>query len=680
MTRKWLITAAIAMVAASGAAPAGAQPDTTPSPSPVTTTQATPETADSEATTAPALSPSGTEAEEPAREALRPGSNTSEDALTPAPETVDPERTTRAPQTPPSETPEETAPDEESPSVQATREPAVTAEEAPPSVAEGEGLPYPERTDGVESQPMQRSAQSLPELRGTPRSEREPIPEGFSKEEADLAERMEMATTSGCQTFWPSPHLVCGAILDRYLAMGGPNSWLSLPNSPEYTNPDGVGKRSQFLNGSIYWHPTTGAHPVTILYMTKWDQLGWETGWLGYPTAAEIPHSPIGSQQEFQGAGLFWTQPVGVYAVGGAIRTKYDSTGGPGGPLGYPTTDEIAVNNKNGRYNNFQNGTISWSADTGSRVLYGPIRDRWTQLGREDGPLGYPLSDEQSAANGTARYVEFENGSSIWWTAVTGAHEISSDILAVWQTYGAHDGNLGYPVSPAVTPQSNARNSAHDGPAITKHQKFEGGIVNLAGDRDAYVGMYDPTPDNVPEPQTSVTNKLEQTRQQNDTWPPDIPKDHDTSKIVGEATNIHHPLYGTMVIRQGYYSGAWQDGWGQNKAQHYHQLNYIDSIEFVLESRYSGPRSDTTLAGRDFWAYATHSICELTWSGRQCQEVERRVVHAIYDPLPWPTYKFTPGGDPIGVVTAFCGGGTSPLAGTTICDPWVDVALLNPTN
>lgn len=162
-------------------------------------------------------------------------------------------------------------------------------------------MKMPQRTDGIPAQDTGRDfdrgralekmpTDRLPQLpRGQkPRSELEPIPEGFTKEEADRSERMELALntmSTNCQTYWPSDILVCGAIRYKYNAMGAQFSWLSLPNSPEYVNPDGTGRRQQFLNGSIYWHPTTGAHPVTILYMTKWNQLGWETGWLGYPTA-----------------------------------------------------------------------------------------------------------------------------------------------------------------------------------------------------------------------------------------------------------------------------------------------------------------------------------------------------------------------------------------------------------
>ncbi|WP_158307400.1 LGFP repeat-containing protein [Hoyosella subflava] len=240
------------------------------------------------------------------------------------------------------------------------------------------------------------------------RSETEPVPDGFTKEEADTAELMAMTATAGCEWFWPSPHAVCGAILQRYKAMGGRDSWLGLPNSPEYTNPDGIGKRSQFLNGSIYWHPSTGAHPVTILYMTKWNQLGWETGWLGYPTAGEVGHGPFGSQQEFQGAGLFWSQPTGVYAVGGAIRAKYDTVGGATGFLGYPTSDELTPPDGVGRFNTFQRGSIYWHPIFGAHPVHGVILAVWGNAGFEAGQYGYPIADETSTSTETNQ--QFQHG------------------------------------------------------------------------------------------------------------------------------------------------------------------------------------------------------------------------------------------------------------------------------
>lgn len=534
------------------------------------------------------------------------------------------------------------------------------------------------------------------------RSDREELPEGYTKEDADKAEIAEAkilaasksrnvrtATTAtnaiaaaaptDCMTYFPQwMYQVCGAIRVKYDSLGGPVSFLLLPTSNELVNPDGFGRRNTFQNGPIYWSAASGAHPVVNHFMMKWGEHGWEAGYLGYPTTDEIVLTN-GRRQEFQGAAIYWS-PVSLGAIGGAIRDKWNTVGAETGPLGYPTSDEIAVTKNNGRYNNFTNGTVTWSGPTGARLLYGAIRDRWFQLGREDGALGYPLADEQSTSNGVAHHADFENGTSIWWTALTGAHDMPTDILAPWNSHGAQTGNLGYPVANPTTVTTD--------PQVTLHQRFQGGVINLLGTTRALVGMYDPTPDPVPEPENLIAPSPQERSGPGPmaippgaTWPaPDVAPNYDTSDIVGSATNANWPQYGDMPIRQGYWSTAWADGWGQDKAEHKHQLKYVESIEFVLESKYYGARSDSSDPGTDFWAYATDSTCQLTWSGKECQEVQRRTVHAIYDYTSWPNYKLSPGGDPIGVVSAYCGGGNTPLSGGPICDSWVDMALMNPEN
>lgn len=100
---------------------------------------------------------------------------------------------------------------------------------------------------------------------GQMRSDREEIPEGFTKADADRAETMEATLTTGgattdmramaapgCQVYWPAPYEVCGAIRDKYNALGGPNSFLLFPKTNELANPDGIGRRTEFQNGPIY--------------------------------------------------------------------------------------------------------------------------------------------------------------------------------------------------------------------------------------------------------------------------------------------------------------------------------------------------------------------------------------------------------------------------------------------
>jgi uncharacterized protein with LGFP repeats len=293
---------------------------------------------------------------------------------------------------------------------------------------------------------------------GKMRSDCEQIPDGFTKAQADKAETMEAQlasaptartalATAGCQVYWPAPYQVCGAIRDKYNSLGGPNSFLLFPNSDELTNPDGTGKRSVFQNGPIYWSPWGGAHPVVNHFFAAWQRNGWEAGVLGYPTTDEIPGPNAGRRQEFDHGAIYWHLNE-AYAIGGAIRDKWNTVGAESGPLGYPTSDELAVKKNNGRYNNFENGTITWSAPTGARLLYGAVRDQWASFGREDGILGLPTGDEQVAPDGTGHYANFEDGSAIYWYPVAGAWRIPPAFLAVFAQLGYEKGKFGYPTAP----------------------------------------------------------------------------------------------------------------------------------------------------------------------------------------------------------------------------------------
>ena len=78
------------------------------------------------------------------------------------------------------------------------------------------------------------------------------------------------------------------------------------------------------------------------------------------------------------------------------------------GPLGYPTTDEQVGLFGDGHYQLFQGGAIYWSPATGAHVVIGAIRDRWTALGAENGPLGYPVADQRAVPGGASQ--QFEHG------------------------------------------------------------------------------------------------------------------------------------------------------------------------------------------------------------------------------------------------------------------------------
>lgn len=241
---------------------------------------------------------------------------------------------------------------------------------------------------------------------GQMRSDREEVPEGFTKEDADKAETMEArlqgggnallraAVAPGCQVYWPAPYEVCGAIRDKYNALGGPNSFLTFPKTGELTNPDGYGKRTEFLNGPIYWSPQGGAHPVVNHFLAAWARHGYEASYIGYPTTDEIVNPDgIGRRQHFTGSTIYWRLNE-AYSVGGAIQDKWNSLGAERGSLGYPISDELVLPDGQGRMNRFENGVIYWHPTTGAHEVTGPILVMWSAAGYEKSPFGYPTGAE----------------------------------------------------------------------------------------------------------------------------------------------------------------------------------------------------------------------------------------------------------------------------------------------
>ncbi len=89
-----------------------------------------------------------------------------------------------------------------------------------------------------------------------------------------------------------------GAIYDRWQAMGGMNSALGAPTSPE-SQGAGATRYVVFEKGAMYWSPASGAQPVIGAIYAAWGGLGYEHSALGLPTSAEI-QEPEWLVQNFQ--------------------------------------------------------------------------------------------------------------------------------------------------------------------------------------------------------------------------------------------------------------------------------------------------------------------------------------------------------------------------------------------
>ncbi|QDQ97988.1 N-acetylmuramoyl-L-alanine amidase [Tomitella fengzijianii] len=138
--------------------------------------------------------------------------------------------------------------------------------------------------------------------------------------------------------------------------------------------PDGRGRWAQFAHGWIYWTPETGAIAVPTHLFETYAELDYEAGPLGYPT---VRHTVL---------------PVGDGTKVGDVQA-------------------------------FERGVLYRRFGEPGYYVHGVIGARWAREGYEEGPRGWPTSNEQPhGADGAGRIQTFEHGALVWHP--TGAIEI----------------------------------------------------------------------------------------------------------------------------------------------------------------------------------------------------------------------------------------------------------------
>ncbi len=221
---------------------------------------------------------------------------------------------------------------------------------------------------------------------------------------------------------------VWGAIRQKWQQLRWETGPLGYPVTDETPTPDGVGRYNHFQRGSIYWHPAIGAFAVWGPIRLKWQQLRWETGPLGYPLTDETATPDgAGRYNHFRSGSIYWHPSTGAHNVHGAIRDRWQQLGWETGPLGYPATDQTDTQDRVGRFNDFVGrgsatapaASIYWSSTTGAHSVSGPVRSAWLERGGASGVLGFPTTEPFRDPDGLTRST-FQRG-FITYDPVTGA-------------------------------------------------------------------------------------------------------------------------------------------------------------------------------------------------------------------------------------------------------------------
>ena len=157
---------------------------------------------------------------------------------------------------------------------------------------------------------------------------------------------------------------VGGPLGQKWIALQGAFGWLGAPTTDTSCGLTNHGCYQTFPTGKIHWAQATGAHFTRGRIQAKWGDLGWEKGFLGYPTSDENGGlKGSGCYQNFQGGKIYWTNATGAQPVKGSILSAWAQTGYENGWLGYPTSGENPSGD--GIVQNFQGGWLFWSKATG---------------------------------------------------------------------------------------------------------------------------------------------------------------------------------------------------------------------------------------------------------------------------------------------------------------------------
>ena len=290
-------------------------------------------------------------------------------------------------------------------------------------------------------------------------------------------------------TPYTGARIMTGAILDKYLSLGGPGDGdLGFPNIDEGAGRAPGSRNTTFSAADkpvIFWTPDTGARVVRGAINAAWDKVGGSAGVLGVPSGDEVYKGDVVTQ-DFTGVQLSWNSKTGEFTstppelaqqLGGlqipgdvttAIAAARRAAGGAMGPLGAEEGAQYKVGD-DGVGQNFAGGKIFFSPGTGANVVTGQILAKYESVGGPQGDLGLPTSSEgDGGLRPSSSVVTFAAPDKpvIFWTPDFGAVIVRGAMNAAWSKLGGATGDLGAPTA----------DQSESGDVVT--QKFSNGAIS----------------------------------------------------------------------------------------------------------------------------------------------------------------------------------------------------------
>jgi serine protease len=168
----------------------------------------------------------------------------------------------------------------------------------------------------------------------------------------------------------------------------------------------------------------------------------------GTPLPTEEPSAPAATTAEKGGTPELVTS--GSYTTSGAIGVKYATASAV---LGAAISPEFTSQRFGGAYQLFENGTIAYLPQYGAYIVIGGNNSVWQSIGAQDSDLGYPISAEYVPMTGGVMQI-FQFG-KISWNPATGSRVTKGGIGGAWDNAGGPLGGLGYPTTDEYAPMPN---------------------------------------------------------------------------------------------------------------------------------------------------------------------------------------------------------------------------------
>jgi stage II sporulation protein D len=164
--------------------------------------------------------------------------------------------------------------------------------------------------------------------------------------------------TYGLKSNWftiaPTP------IIERWEAIGGEDSILGAPKSGEYKL--AKGSAQDFKHGKIFWNTKTGAKDMKGAILAKYIALGGPKSNIRWPATGMLTAPANGHKVRFERGRIYARPKTGAHVIYGRLLGRWQEEGSAAGWLGFPTSDVLEING--GLRVKFEGGVITWDRST----------------------------------------------------------------------------------------------------------------------------------------------------------------------------------------------------------------------------------------------------------------------------------------------------------------------------